>query len=64
MNIEQVKRFLEGTTKCGKACGSEVFQLQDKGCMVLLPTSLEEESEGKVGRGLVSGMKMLDISDR
>ena len=32
--------------------------------MVLLPTSLEEESEGKVGRGLVSGMKMLDISDR
>ena len=63
MNVEQIKRFLEGTTKGGKASGSEVFQLQDKGCMVLLPTSLEEESEGRQGEPQRTCFRH-DISDR
>ena len=48
MNIEQIKTFLEGTTKCRETSGSEVFQFQDKGSMVLFPTSLQE---GKRGEG-------------
>ena len=48
MNIEQIKTFFEGTTKRRETSGSEVFQFQDKGSMVLFPTSLQE---GKRGEG-------------
>ena len=51
MNIEQIKTFLEGTTKRRETSGSEVFQFQDKGSMVLLPTSLQEGKRGEGGRG-------------
>ena len=50
VNIEQVKTFLEGTTKRGETSGLEVFQFQDKGSMVLLPTSLQEGKRGEGGR--------------